>query len=180
MLKEQFDRIICILKKQTGICFSKNLSKKMLDNFIKNKGWLYRWTTPDNLPWKFAESNSAQILNGQFVELNSELGVTLSQKYNVSKSEKAEDKIQIPVNNKNVGLLKFVFEDFKHELTNNDQHIDETIRLVIFDGAKNNIFNRTLNIDADYLINLIRKTENEKYRNKDLLEYAEQKLEAIK
>ncbi len=177
MLKEQFDRIIYILKIQTGLCFSENLAKKMLNSFVRNKGWLYRWTIPDNLPWKFAESSPAQILNGQFLKLDSDLGKILSQKYHIDKQEEDSDRIQVPVRNNNIGLLKFVFKDFKHKLTNNGQHIEETIRFAVLDVNQNEVFDETLEVEPDFLINLIRKTDTEKYRNKDLLEYAKKSIQ---
>ena len=136
MLKEQFDRIIYILRHQTGVKFSKKIAYKMLDNFVNNKGWLYRNVTPDNLPWKFSEASAALLLNGQYIETSSNLcKALLKQEANFFGNHDLEkDTVQIPLYNSK--KYKFVFKNFKHKLLKNDQHIEEKIDFVVFSEYK--------------------------------------------
>lgn len=63
LLKEQFDRIIYILRKDTDILFSKSLLKHMLTTFIKAEGYAYSWASVNNLPWAFDQSYFLNLIN---------------------------------------------------------------------------------------------------------------------
>ena len=87
-----------------------------------------------------------------------------------------KDTVQIPLYNSK--KYKFVFKNFKHKLLKNDQHIEEKIDFVVFSEYKyksKELYRETLDINPDYLNNLIKK-ENENYRDYDLLEYAKKHI----
>lgn len=177
MLKEQFDRIIYILRQQTGANFSRKIAQRMLDIFVGNKGWLNRDVTSDNLPWKFAEALHALPLNGQYIKTSSDLCKSLlKQDTNFfGDQDLKQDSIQVLFDNNK--KYKFVFENFKHHLLNG-QHIEEKIDFVVFKEAKpesKELYRETLDVDPDYLSNLIKKG-NEEYRNHALLKYAEEHI----
>lgn len=176
LLKEQFDRVIYILKKQTDTLFSTNLAKKMLDEYVNNTGWLYRGNTSDNLPWKFGEVISAKSLGGQYVKMDSDIQKVIEQYYlDKGKNVECEEKVmKVPLGNSEV-WLKFVFENFQSKL--NGQHLQESIKFVVFDSSRGNkdIYKKELTVGPDFLINLMRK-RNQKYRNNDLLKYADSKI----
>lgn len=174
LLKEQYDQVIYILRKQTDVLFSNNLAQKMLDEYVNNTGWLYRNTTSDNLPWKFGEVISAKSLGGQYVKTDSDIQQAIRQYY-LSKGkdiECEEKRMQVPLGNFDV-CLKFVFEDFRSKL--NGEHLQESITFVVFDSMLNNeiVYQKELPVEPDFLINLMRNSSNQQYRNKVLMNYAQ-------
>ncbi len=64
----EFDRIVYILKKVTGINFSENLLRKMLATYKAAEGYLYIGASQLNTPWIFAYMSHAQPLYMQYIK----------------------------------------------------------------------------------------------------------------
>lgn len=73
ILISEFDRVIYLLQKQTGIRFSYNLVRKMLKKYRDTKGHLYMGASLINIPWIFAYMTDSQSLFMQNVSGNPEL-----------------------------------------------------------------------------------------------------------
>ncbi len=69
----QFDRVIYLLQKQTGIRFSRNLVRHMLRKYRGERGHLYMGASLINIPWIFAYMSDSQSLFMQNVSGNPEL-----------------------------------------------------------------------------------------------------------
>jgi len=53
-LIDQFDHVVYLLQKETGIQFSPELLKQMLETYRSARGYLYYGATLQNVPWIFA------------------------------------------------------------------------------------------------------------------------------
>lgn len=72
-MRSEFDIIIKIMRQKTDLGISRNLARKMLENYMLDEGWLYRQATLNNLPWILGESSPAIPLFGQFIKRESGL-----------------------------------------------------------------------------------------------------------
>ncbi|MCB1733674.1 MAG: hypothetical protein H6981_01370 [Gammaproteobacteria bacterium] len=73
-LIEQFDRVVYLLEKDTGVRFSRQHLRKMLTTYRYWQGYLYTGATLTNVPWIFAYMSNAQSLFNQRVDADSDLG----------------------------------------------------------------------------------------------------------
>ncbi len=67
-LIEQFDRVMYIIRQQTGIVYSQNTARKMLETYRGERGYLYTGATLLNIPWIFAYMSDSQALFGQYLK----------------------------------------------------------------------------------------------------------------
>ncbi|MHB0818498.1 hypothetical protein ACYCFK_09480 [Stutzerimonas stutzeri] len=65
LLIEQFDRVVYLLQKQTGVTLSQNALRGMLRRYKGERGFLYTGATLRNVPWIFAYMSDATDLFGQ-------------------------------------------------------------------------------------------------------------------
>lgn len=70
---DHFDRIIHILRDDTGIRISNNLARQMLETYMAEEGYLYVGATLRNVPWIFAFMSDAQSIFGQRIKDNDDL-----------------------------------------------------------------------------------------------------------
>lgn len=75
----QFDRVIYLLQKQTGIRFSRNLVRHMLLKYQGERGHLYMGASLINIPWIFAYMADSQSLFGQDVSANPTLASAIEK-----------------------------------------------------------------------------------------------------
>lgn len=64
-LINQFDRVIYLLEKTTGMGISTALAAAMLEDYRAAQGWLYQGATLQNIPWTFAYMIAAKRLFGR-------------------------------------------------------------------------------------------------------------------
>ena len=67
ILIEQFDRVIYLLRKELGVNISQNLAIRMLEQYRRERGYLYTGATLTNIPWIFAYMADSQSLFGQLL-----------------------------------------------------------------------------------------------------------------
>lgn len=67
-LVNEFDRIVYLLKKTTGIRFSTGMLTKMLETYKAERGHLYTGASLINIPWIFAYMSDSQSIFGQRIE----------------------------------------------------------------------------------------------------------------
>lgn len=152
-IKDQFDRIIYLLKVTTGIQISPNLAEKMLISYLSTKGYYYTGADLRNIPWIFAYQSNSQSL----------YQVSISKKY-----EKVKELIQ---------ALKHKVKE------NEDGEIIETIVFSISEAKEfdfsdpqnplNNILWKSqIQFDYDFYQKLILSKKNEDKRQKSYLSIA--------
>ncbi|VVQ18690.1 hypothetical protein PS925_04477 [Pseudomonas fluorescens] len=73
ILIEQFDRVVFLLRQQTGISLSVTKLRSMLETYRKETGYLYTGATVMNVPWVFAYMSNAVPLFAQHIRGNTKL-----------------------------------------------------------------------------------------------------------
>ncbi|WP_281687534.1 hypothetical protein [Pseudomonas citronellolis] len=79
LLIEQFDRVVYVLEKQTGIELSKKALRGMLERYKGERGFMYAGATLRNVPWIFAYMSDATDLFMQRVDQNSTLKQAINE-----------------------------------------------------------------------------------------------------
>ncbi|MET0017979.1 hypothetical protein [Oscillibacter sp.] len=179
LLHDQFDRVIHILSKETGICFSTALSKKMLEGYIVREGWSFRNAAPYNLPWAFVEGQVALPLYGQRICADCALHDAIAYNYPAARFEEtpAYNSVRILQNAGQYVDLSFAFVSHKRSVR--DEHLFETIDFWVYRGIApkmETVYRNTLNIQTDYFLNLINLPDERSHRNQKLLDIADELL----
>lgn len=177
-LEEQFDRIIYILKKQTGLLINKKLAKEMLITYLKNEGWLYKEATLNNLPWIFGQCNPAISLFGRVIKKDSEIYKVIKEKCpEVVFLPVDESKEYLQIKNKNGQFITLYFTFLNHQkIIENNERVRETMDFLVFRENRleedDIIFSKTLPIESEYFSNLALSKKHEDNRNQNLLSLA--------
>lgn len=179
LLHDQFDRVIHILSRETGICFSTALSKKMLEGYIVREGWSFRDAAPYNLPWAFVEGQVALPLFGQQIRTDCALYDAIAANCPAVRFEvtTARDSARIMQNGGQYVDLRFTF--VSHQRVVRDEHLFETIDFWVYRGVAPNletVYRNTLDIQTDYFLNLINLPDERSHRNQKLLDIAHELL----
>lgn len=148
-IKKHFDLIMHILREETGIRFSAKLSEYLLQNYLDNQGWRYRYSTVSNLPWTLPLSSQAITLKGRYLDRDSNLFKSLSSKY---PDMLDDNRIKFKSNPYNP---KFVFLNYQQVLTQNKHHLTESVDFKVINQSKkatSTLYNETLNIDRNLLV----------------------------
>ncbi|MFP7386203.1 hypothetical protein SFB97_11355 [Enterococcus hirae] len=176
-LEEQFDRIIYILKKQTGLLINKKLAKEMLITYLKNEGWLYKEATLNNLPWIFGQCSPAIPLFGRMIQKNSELHQVIQEncpEVQFVPASFSSDYVQIK--NQEGMFVTLYFTFLNHEKCVVEEEIHETMDFLVFRENRleedDIIFSKTLPIESVYFSNLALSKKYEDNRNQELLKLA--------
>lgn len=168
LLRDHFDKVIYLLKKESGIIIKKTLAEKMLKSFLgngnENAGYLFYYFNKTNFPFVFANRCQDFPIRGQFISQQSDLYTALVQN-GIVFSDKGQIICDYEVN---PDFYLFSFIHYNIETINGDTH--ETVKFCVFDNQRNIIFERKIIIDLVYINNLI-NMENFK-RNEELLEIA--------
>ena len=159
-----FDRVIYLLEKTTGIQISTNCAKQMLVDYKDHSGWCYRGATLDNIPWTFAYTIAEKNLFG--CRIMDEEIITAIQ----SKISNINFKNGF-VNNDSKAYLDLKFYYIHHKANVNDEHLFESIQFTV---SSNSIIiaSKTVEFDHAYFRTLI--NSNNGYRKKWLVELARQ------
>ncbi len=179
LLHDQFNRVIHILSKETGVFFSAALSKKMLEGYIVREGWLFRDAAPYNLPWAFVEGQVALPLYGQRIRSDCPLCTVIADTCPAVRFEEttAHNSVRIMQNAGQYVDLSFTFVSHKRSVR--DEHLYETIDFWVYRGAAPNmetVYRSTLDIQTDYFLNLINLPDERSHRNQKLLDIADELL----
>lgn len=177
LLREQFDRIIYLLQRDTDVYISYDTAKRMLQTYLANEGWLYRTATLNNLPWTFGEVESALPLFGRKIRADSPLYKALAEKcpdvelVPLGKYAKVMNRDRQYIN------LSYLLLDHKRSVT--DEHLTETIDFWVYKGNAphlETIFRKTITIETDYFMNLIHPSRDAVNRSQKLLALAKEFL----
>lgn len=177
-LQEQFDRIIYLLNKQTGLYIGKKLAKEMLETYLGNEGWLYKEATLNNIPWLFGQCNPARPLFGKLIKKNGELYQAIDTNCPEVKWEQSTFSNEyVQIKNETGRFITLYFTFLNHQKSIVEEHIVETMDFLVFreqsEGEDEIIFLKTLPIDSNYFSNLALSTKYEDKRNQNLLKMAQ-------
>lgn len=165
LLRDQFDRVIYLLQRSTGIIFSEKLSASMLKSFLSMRGYLYIGTNACNLPLMFGYMTTNQNLYGRILDKDSLLMDTLKN----NKLIKISDKNQVESSNGNFININFFFTD--HKICRLDIGYRETItfKVLLEDMV---VFKKDIVIDPMHFHNLVNLPPERSRRNQRLLDIA--------
>lgn len=180
----QFDRIIYLLNKQTGLHMTKKVAKLMLEEYLNKEGWRFHLATMSNIPWTFAECSRARPLFGRYVTKDSELYRILKDKCPevvFEENDYNQNIVQIKSDKKFI-TLQFVF--LYHKQTLKEEHLTETIDFMVFrpavSGEDEVLFQIKLPVDTNYFANLVNDKRHQERRNQALLKMADSLVPAAK
>lgn len=175
LLHDQFDRVIYILSKDTGIYFSAAMSEKMLQGYLSREGWSFRDAAPYNLPWTFVEGQTALPLFGQRIRRGCALYDAIDSHCPAVRFDEVSggNSVRILQNSGQYVDLNFTFVSHTH--TVKEENLHETIDFWVYSGeppAIKTVYKEPVQIQTDYFLNLIVLSDECSHRNQRLLEIA--------
>ncbi|NKD87666.1 hypothetical protein HEQ72_05010 [Haematospirillum sp. 15-248] len=149
ILADNFDRVLYILEKDTGVRISDNLAKSMLETYMGEEGYLYTGANLRNVPWIFAYMADAQSLFGQKIVSNDELKGAIT-----SKIENARiDESGRITRGQGYYSIDLAFIDHAYHLE--DHEIVESVVMHVVDGNGGVVYETVLDIDPARFASLI-------------------------
>ncbi|OLU25480.1 hypothetical protein BVH03_17655 [Pseudomonas sp. PA15(2017)] len=180
LLIEQFDRVVYLLQKQTGVTLSQNALKGMLRRYKGERGFMYTGATLRNVPWIFAYMSDATDLFGQRliaplqeVILASVPGADISADGRVV-SQLLPDGTKAPFFD-----LKHCFIHHRVSKTDDDGGLSETMTMVFSLRERQDIreiYRQVLEFDYEEFERLIRIPEGRGTRRMELVSLANEML----
>ena len=198
LLRDQFDRVIYILSRDTEIQIGHNLARSMLQTYLGEEGWRYRAATLNNLPWVFGLAQKATPLFGRLIVKNGELYKALSSQcpdvlfkeissHSTSPIENETPKyVQISNQPEKYLNIRYLFYDYTVKTTGStpaDEKLHETIKFWVYEGSAPNLktlYIKEIEIQTDYFLNLINLSAAKAKRNENYLRIADELIPVIR
>lgn len=182
LLKEQFDRVVYVIKKELMIDCSLAFWQKALQQFVNSGGYCYPWLTEANLPYIFAYIGMQHsLLLGQKFVVGTDLYNTLEKRDNTDfiiledkDGNKLEDSKYRRLSKK--GFLKYHFRFTAHKQNADEgETLVETMNFCVDDMRTNTeIYKRCISFNETHFMNIVKKDENESKRQQWLLDMADE------
>lgn len=182
LLIEQFDRVVYILEKQTGLSFSQKALRGMLQRYRGERGCMYTGASLRNVPWIFAYMSNATDLFGQRVSGNEQLTAEILKQVQGADingegrlvSRKQPDGKKAPFFD-----LKVSFIHHRIRADSEEGSLTETMTMVVSLREKwelRDIHRETIEFDHDFFDRLIQLPEGQGQRRLDRVELAREEL----
>lgn len=164
---ENFDRVMFVLKQDTGVNFSNRIAGRMLQFWLAGECWRYTGASLKNLPWMLALFAPSLPLKGQYLRPQSDLGKAM--------------KGQVGEDGRVIVSCGYALSCSRHAATTDVDHsLHETIVLRVSDFSENHlppdaplIFRSQIEFDHDRFSRLLSVRSDHPNRNRDLLALAE-------
>ena len=171
LLREQFDRIIYILEKTTGIKISEAFAEKLLKSYVVNEGWMYYDSTQDNLPYMLLYAEPAYSIINRLVEKDSDLYKGILENCSTVELQSVNKKYSkvVPKDNRYTEV-KFILAEHHNRVE--DNHLTEAFSLHIIE-SNDIVYSQKIEVDPDFLRRLLQLSEERSLRNRKLLQIAE-------
>ena len=169
IVKENFDRVIYIIRRDTGVNISRALAEKMLESYLGERGHLYRGATLTNIPWIVAYMSDSQSLFGQYIASNTELRQAIikhAPKIALSKDD------QIRGAEGHFAELDVCF--IHHRFSKKDGDIIQTMKMRITKGHQQQICEQKITFDLKKFERLLCVPPKQAKRDQALLDLADQ------
>lgn len=163
IISSDFDRIVYLFERSTGISLSLSEATKMLLRYKQSEGWKYAGSTVMNIPWMFAYFSRSTSLMFKQIK-NEPLRDAVTRRYPSATFTGKHFKLE-----PDGEFIRpcFCFMDHKRQVK--DEHLEETIDLVVSDEKDNQEFYReTIKFDPLHFDNLLQSKET-KYRKEKLI-----------
>lgn len=175
-LIEQFDRVVYLLRKQTGINFSANLLRKMLETYRAEKGYLYTGATLLNVPWIFIYMSDSHSIAGQYLRRDSELIEAIREH---GSPAWVNDKGQTVSRNKEFLSLDVCFIHHRESKDRDDGGLVESMKMVVSTDSDHRVYQKVIRFDYQEFQRLIQIPDEKAHRQMDLVEMAQDLLKDL-
>jgi hypothetical protein len=164
---DQFDRIIYILAKDTGIQISYKLARSMIETYMGEEGYLYTGATLRNVPWVFAYMSDAQSIFGQRIVDNEGFKQAIRQ---IDGAEIVnEDRIG---RRKDAKFFRVDWSFIDHRVTHEDGELVERLWFHVTDGNGKKIHRQDICFAPSRFERLVATPPEKARRNIELLKIA--------
>ncbi|MGE4529885.1 MAG: hypothetical protein AB7C98_01005 [Acidithiobacillus sp.] len=181
LLITQFDRVMYVMHKQTGIWFSRKKARQMLEQYRSERGYLYSGATLMNVPWMFAYMADSQSLFGQKIGDNRHLVEAIREK--VPHAKVASDgRVQaaiLPTGKEAFVNINVCFIHHRTHKVGDDAGIIEMMTMVVsteIHGEIVDVYKEKVTFDHAYFQQLIDIPDERGRRQPDLLDLAKEIL----
>ena len=165
---EQFDRLMLILKQDTGINYSSRLAAALLETWLAAEHWRYAGASLRNIAWMLAYMAPNTPLKGQYLRDGSDLRAALK--------DHVSTKGQVTVRSG----LGVHFQN--HKVSGRDgEDAAETLEMVVsdFSAASHSpdapvVFSKQLKLEHSRFLRLLDTRSDHPARNQELLAIADQ------
>lgn len=153
ILSENLDRVWFMLSKSIGIYMSYNQFEDMVIRYNRAEGWRYAGATVMNIPWIFGYFSRSTSLRYKSIR-NENIRAAIAKEY----PDAIFESKYFNLNSKERAINPcFCFENHTRNVTN--EHLDETIDLVITNDDGNEIYRQVIEFEHQYFINVINKKD---------------------
>lgn len=165
IIETDFDRVLYLLTKSTGIQISHSKAKEMLTRYKQAEGWKYAGATVMNIPWIFGYFSRSTSLMYQSIT-NKSIREAIQAHYPNAQFAGKYFKLERAPKSQYIDPY-FCFE--KHTRKTVDEHLEESLDLVLSDDNGHEFYRETITFDPIHFVNLINSTKTT-YRDKKLIE----------
>jgi hypothetical protein len=182
-LINQFDRVVYLLQKETGINFSSNMLRKMLETYRAERGYLYTGATILNVPWIFAYMSDSQSIVGQYVQKDADPDMIVAIQTK-AKNVTINDKGQICGSTKTFLSLDVCFIEHRESkdgdsgaLKDGDSGaLQESMLMVVSTDSNHRVYEKVIHFDHQSFQRLVQTPDEKTHRRMDLVEMAKEVL----
>ena len=180
LIRDNYDRVIYILKKETGLYYSNQLAREILNQVYRSEIWMYPGISEYNFPWIILYMYGPQRLYKRLVQKDSLLHQILESNHIVFEPYKNSD-YDIVVAGPNHSYMDWVYSFLQHNRRiREDDSLAEYVVPVV---AEQDIeepdirWKGRMDIQTDYFSNIANHEKSESYRNANLLEIAKEVMD---
>lgn len=172
-MRDQFDRIVYIWNKTTGITMSTDYAEKMLKLWRSNENWRNYDATYQNLPYMLVFSRQAQSLYGRKIRIDSKVYASLATCKKLKLVKKDSSSVQVLTSGKT--FTEVLFGIYGHKFKVEDHHLTETFKMQVKVDGKT-VHSEVVTVDPYYFDNLVSLPPERAHRNERLLSIAKEVL----
>lgn len=177
LLMNQFDHIIDILSKDMQMRITYPTAEKMLNTYLQQDGFLYRDSTLNNLPWKFAHATLCSCLFGRQIVRDGDLHATLQDRCPDIVFEDTFDPKYVAIENKSQQYLDIRYGFYGHKREFSQGRLQESIQFWVYRGKPSHvttIYEKTISIVPELFASLMHIPASNARRNTQYLTIAKQ------
>ncbi|MDF7669980.1 hypothetical protein PT276_01960 [Orbaceae bacterium ESL0721] len=165
LLVLQLDRVVYLLEKDIGIKISSKLAIDMLENYLAERAYLYKYSSLHNIPWMFAYFANSHSLFYRIIHKNEALKRTI-----ITQTSLTLDKYNKVINETDQ-FAKLIWFLTKHTVKHEDHKFIESLDFIVSFNEKN-IYKQRIEFNTQYFNNLINQKGNDDKRDYQLLKVA--------
>ncbi|OZG59897.1 hypothetical protein BLEM_2072 [Bifidobacterium lemurum] len=168
LMRDQFDRIVYIWSKQTGIRLSHAFAEKLLRQWRDDEGWRFHIANYQNLPFALLYAQPALPLYGRLVSSSSPLHTALVRRPEIRMVPSVNGKYS-QVKSSDGGYVDPSFFVSEHRQEVVDERLEESFLLTVT-LSDETVYRERIMVDHSFLTNLMKSETG--HRDRDFLDIA--------